>query len=206
MGFDLSKYQTVKQRKDLFSTEHPTGVILACPMKVDGEEATFTVGAWETSEAYVKGLEALQAVLSSGAQISDLQALLVMGPDGLGTAYEAKWMTGASRTSWTENAEESAIGRCLDNVGYHGDGKCSREEIEKAQRAEAAMKENAIKVGAWMTACSDASSSTLDKFGKWWPKNKEQIKTECGEEGAAEVYSQFSTYYNRLKAEANDSA
>jgi len=141
MGFDLSKYQTVKQRKDMFATDHPEGVILAMPMKADGEEALFTVAAWETAETYLDGLDRLQAVLSSGSQITDLQALLVMGPDGLGTAYEAKWMLGASKTSWTENAEESAIGRCLDNIGYHGDGKCSREEVEKVQRAEEAIRE-----------------------------------------------------------------
>jgi len=140
--FDLSKYQTVKQRKDMFATDHPNGVILAVPMKADGEEALFTVAAWENVEGYAAGLEALKTVLSSGSQITDLQALLVMGPNGLGTAYEAKWMAGASKTSWTENAEESAIGRCLDNIGYHGDGKCSREEVEKVQRAEGAIRES----------------------------------------------------------------
>ena len=135
-----------------------------------------------------------------------MQALLVMGPDGLGTAYEAKWMTGASKTSWTENAEESAIGRCLDNIGYHGDGKCSREEVEKVQRAEAAMKENSAKVAEWTELCVSASNTTAGKFVGWWPKNKDQVKAECGTDGAAAVYAEFMKYLKRLKAEADDSA
>jgi hypothetical protein len=39
-------------------------------------------------------------------------------------------------SSWTENCEESAVGRALDNAGYSGNLKCSREEMEKADRME----------------------------------------------------------------------
>ena len=188
-GFDLSKYQTVKQRKDLFAAEHPSGVILAVPMHVDSEEAQFTVAVWETSEAYVKGLDALQAVLSAGGPISDLQALLVMGPDGLGTAYEAKWMTGASKTSWTENAEESAIGRCLDNIGYHGDGKCSREEIEKVQRAEAAMQKDNAALAGWLDEVEGRlPGKTPAECEKWWTDNKVACKKDLGTALASDVH------------------
>jgi hypothetical protein len=39
-------------------------------------------------------------------------------------------------TSWTENCEESAIGRALDNAGYASSP--SREEMQKVERASAA--------------------------------------------------------------------
>jgi len=133
---NLANYETVKQRKDKFVEEHPTGVLLAVPREVSEEQASFMVGVWFDRSSMEEGAERLSRALASGASISDAQALLLMAPDSLGTAFEAKWMTGASKTSWTENCEESAIGRALDNAGYHGNGKCSREEVLKAKEAE----------------------------------------------------------------------
>lgn len=134
--FDPTKYETVKQRKDRIAVDHPDHVILAVPIGVSKDEATFTVGVWRKFEDAEKGADRLAAAMQGGAAPSPLVALLLMCPDSLGTAYEANWMSGASKTSWTENCEESAIGRALDNLGYHGGGKCSREEILKAKEAE----------------------------------------------------------------------
>ena len=137
--FDPTKYETVKQRKDRLAADHATHVILAVPRVVTGEEAWFTVGMWRERAAMEVGAERLARAVEMGTAVSPEVALLIMAPDSIGTAYEAKWMSGASKTSWTENAEESAIGRCLDNAGYHSGGKCSREEILKAKEAEAAL-------------------------------------------------------------------
>ena len=132
--FQLDNYETVKARKDRFYTDHPEGVILAFPRQITDEQASFTVAVWKDRDDYEGGRTLLA---SCPAGLAFDQMILVMGPDAMGTAYEAKWMAGASKTSWTENCEESAIGRALDNLGYHGNGKCSREEIEKATRAQA---------------------------------------------------------------------
>ena len=133
--FDPTKYETVKQRKDRLAMDHPRHVILAVPGEVGADQAWFTVGMWRDREKMEAGADRLANAVAAGAAIDPRVALLIMGPDSLGTAYEAKWMAGASQTSWTENAEESAIGRCLDNAGYHSGGRCSREEILKAQEA-----------------------------------------------------------------------
>jgi len=138
--FDPSKYETVKQRKDRLAQDSPNHVILAVPGQVAADQAWFTVGMWRERRTMEAGAERLATAVAGGAVVSPEVALLIMGPDSLGTAYEAKWMAGASQTSWTENAEESAIGRCLDNAGYHSGGRCSREEILKAQEAEGALK------------------------------------------------------------------
>jgi len=183
MAFDISKYQTVKERKDLFSADHPSGVILAVPQRVTDDEATFTVALWEDSDSYVKGLDALTEVLKSGAQISDLQALLVMGPHALGTAYEARWMAMASKTSWTENAEESAIGRCLDNAGYHGSGKCSREEILKAKEAEKVLSEEDPFGDKALDVYSEARPIVEGMAGKQGVKELRQFFGHCSVAG-----------------------
>lgn len=139
MAFDLSQYQTVKQRKDLFVADYPEGVTL--PVLITdpgdiGQEAAYLVPVFKTSEDRKDGAERLAKTVAQCGNIDLRLAILIMAPASIGTAYENKTMTGASKTSWTENAEESAIGRALDNCGYHGSGKCSREEILKVKEVE----------------------------------------------------------------------
>jgi hypothetical protein len=143
--FDLSQYQTVKERKDLFHKDHGQGVVLPVLVtdpKTIGEEAAFAVGVFHDRETLERGADRLAQAHNMDAFIDPYVALLIMAPDAIGTAYENKGMTGASKTSWTENAEESAIGRALDNVGYHGNGKCSREEILKVKEIESLPEED----------------------------------------------------------------
>ena len=68
-------------------------------------------------------------------------------PKATGYAHEIDGGAGASRFSACENAETSAVGRCLANLGLHGDKRASRSEMEKVQRMEAAA--NAPKPEAW---------------------------------------------------------
>ena len=55
-------------------------------------------------------------------------------PKATGYAFEIDGVGMANKTSALENAETSAIGRCLANAGYSGDRRASREEMAKAQR------------------------------------------------------------------------
>jgi len=136
--FDLSKYQTVKERKDLFYKDHAgvyLPILITDPVNI-GEEAAYIVPVWKDANGAIAGADRLAGTVEKCGNIDLRLAILIMAPDSIGTAYENKGMTGASKTSWTENAEESAIGRALDNLGYHGNGKCSREEILKVQEVE----------------------------------------------------------------------
>jgi len=144
-GFDLAAYQTVKQRKDLFAVDYPEGValpILITDPKDIGKEAAYIVPIFRTTEERRDGAERLAKTIAESGNIDLRLAILIMAPVAIGTAYECAGMTGASKTSWTENAEESAIGRALDNAGYHGNGKCSREEILKVKEVERISEQN----------------------------------------------------------------
>ena len=66
--------------------------------------------------------------------------------------------------------------------------------------------DNTDAIASWQEKCGPACTS-VKKAAVWWEANKSQIKSECGESGAAEVYKTFAVYYERLKKEAaNDSA
>lgn len=60
-------------------------------------------------------------------------------------------------------------------------------------------------VADWQQTAGTACTS-VDAAKEWWEASKNEVKAECGKEGAAEVYKTFATYYERLKAEADDSA
>ena len=66
--------------------------------------------------------------------------------------------------------------------------------------------EENLAANSWIDLCKDASNTTADKFAQWWPAHKNDIKKDCGTDGAASVYATFNMYLKRLKAEANDSA
>ena len=61
------------------------------------------------------------------------------------------------------------------------------------------------KVDEWLSECEAASNSSADVFAEWWTGNRDQIKSECGDAGAVEVYNLFTAYHERLKKEASGS-
>ena len=130
MAFDLKNYITVKERKKSFYIDHPDGVIIPAPLTSVSEMfnagAFFECRIWKDRKTYDAD----------------------RGPDTVGHSLSLMGGKGADSTSWTENCEESAIGRALDNMGYIGDRlACSREEIIQAQNNREAMAEkNAVPV------------------------------------------------------------
>ena len=60
-----------------------------------------------------------------------------------------------------------------------------------------------VAIASWQEKCGSACAS-VKASAAWWEKNKDQIKSECGIAGAAEVYKTFAVYYERLKKEANE--
>lgn len=109
----LENYETVKERKVRFYNDHPTGAVHVELTSPPEQAQTFVV---------------IHASVWRDAQ--DMRA--GHGPDSQGLSLSVAGGKGADRDAWMENCEESAVGRALDNLGYHS-GTCSREEMQKQQ-------------------------------------------------------------------------
>jgi hypothetical protein len=110
----LENYERVKERKKRFYEKYEDGRIVCEMIAGDGEWAQFKASIFKTAD--------------------DQKANL---PFATGYAQEFKGEGGfANNDSWLENCEESAVGRALDNAGFSSNGRCSREEMEKTQRAQ----------------------------------------------------------------------
>ena len=57
-------------------------------------------------------------------------------PKTVGWAFEVDGVGMANKTSALENAETSAIGRCLANFTFSGNKRVTREEMEKVARGQ----------------------------------------------------------------------
>jgi len=120
--FNLDDYETVKERKARFYEEYPDGRIVVNKISESMDYAEFKVYIYLNKEDQK---ENLPRSTGYALEIRDKE----LSVNKYGKEYES-----VNYSSWTENCEESAIGRALDNAGYSGNKKCSREEIEKAQR------------------------------------------------------------------------
>jgi hypothetical protein len=122
--FNLDNYETVKERKARFRESHADGRITA---KIINSESVTDFALFEA-----------RIYKDASDQERDL-------PLGVGYAMElrdkeksvsnyGKEYESVNYTSWTENAEESAVGRALDNAGYASNKAPSREEMAKVDR------------------------------------------------------------------------
>lgn len=123
MKFNPNEYETVKQRKERFYQDHE-----------DGRIAVELINQDHLEYAYFKASVYLnQADQERNCPRGVGYALEIRDKDlsvsNSGSKYES-----VNFTSWTENCEESAVGRALDNAGYSGNKKPSRDEMQKAQR------------------------------------------------------------------------
>jgi hypothetical protein len=114
-AFNLSDYETVDSRIKRFYGENDSGRI--------NTELVEALGEVGSTRWIVKA-----SVWRSAHSID---------PDGTGYAFEVDGSGGmANKTAALENAETSAIGRALANIGYSGDKRASREEMSKASSAK----------------------------------------------------------------------
>jgi hypothetical protein len=169
MAFNLNDYETVKQRKKRFYATHPDGRV------------TVDLVSRDSIEEYA--LFKASVFLSSVDQEKNL-------PRGVGFALEmrdkerpknqyGKEYDSVNFTSWTENCEESAVGRALDNAGFFSDPKCSREEIEKSQRqAKTLFKTSENQVNPLNTPLPKSSAKFEIPIGKNKGKTLDQLTTD----------------------------
>lgn len=124
MGFDLRNYETVKQRKKRFYRDNKDGRIIVELLNEPTilDYALFKATIYRNVEDQTN-----KNTWSTGyaMEIRDKE----LSKKRSGGTYES-----VNYSSWTENCEESAIGRALDNAGYAGNDKCSRKEMEKVER------------------------------------------------------------------------
>jgi len=113
--FNLQDYETVESRIKRFYETFPDGRIITNNESTaeDRQTATWVVKAF--------------IYLTDGDQANDL-------PKATGYAFEVDGGQGANKTAALENAETSAIGRALANMGLSGNKRASREEMQKASR------------------------------------------------------------------------
>lgn len=131
MAFNLSDYETVKARKIRFYAQFPDGRIMVTLINQDHLEMALVKAAVYTNaddqykscprgQGYALELRAKEKSIGSN-----------------GKPYES-----VNFSSWTENAEESAVGRALDNAGFASNMHCSIEEMKIAERNKLALSED----------------------------------------------------------------
>lgn len=130
MKFDPNQYETVKERKERFYKDHPNGSIIVKLLNTSNplDYALFEASVYFDKEQQEKGLP---TATGNALEVRDTE----LSVSNTGKEYES-----VNYSSWTENAEESAVGRALDNAGYSGNRKPSRDEMQKAQRMNTTMK------------------------------------------------------------------
>lgn len=119
MRFDPNDYETVESRIKRFYEAYPDGRLIT------DWESSYAVDGASPNIWVVKAY----AYLTDGDQAAKL-------PKATGYAFEVDGGQGANKTAALENAETSAIGRALANMGLSGNKRASREEMQKVSQGE----------------------------------------------------------------------
>ncbi len=140
-NFDLSSYQTVQERIDLFRKTHPEGRIVNKIVHID--EKSIIVEC----SIYLNATDEL--------------------PTGVDLAHEVKDASPVNRTSWVENCATSSTGRAISLLGgaFSPKGKRpSREEMAKVERANKATQITTkdIDAASTVTELNDLWSRAVD--------------------------------------------
>ena len=136
MRFNLDNYETVESRLAKFWEEYPNGQIFTQIHHYDDNKVVFK------AEVY--------------RDITDPR------PVATGFAEEVRDASPVNRTSFVENAETSAAGRCLSNWIYSAGKRPSREEMSKV-----------VRMGG-QPAPQGSQSPTGTNGGTWEPSEKQR--------------------------------
>jgi hypothetical protein len=150
-NFDLNNYETVKSRKVRLRNDHPNAFILPFPMSDLNYAGNYIVmGAliWKDKKVFdelepsvhEKMANIAKSVTPQNAGLVLASIAVMAKADGAGYSLSMAGGKGADKNAWVENAEESAVGRALDNMGYHS-GSASQEEMKKVQHMQQVQQE-----------------------------------------------------------------
>lgn len=124
--FNPADYETVAERITRFYKDHKDGRIVTENVTTSTDRA---VSTWVVkASVYLPMYEIWD---DAGAPENPENGWYLKAT---GYAFEVDGSGGANKTSALENAETSAIGRCLANAGYSGDRRATREEMQKVER------------------------------------------------------------------------
>jgi hypothetical protein len=118
VGKPPDDYEPVQDRIAKFWADHPDGRILTDLVYRDDKQYIVRAEVWRKPTIYANGE--------------------VVGADATGYAEEVVGSTHVNKTNALENAETSAIGRALANMGYATKVRPSKEEMQKVDRANKA--------------------------------------------------------------------
>ena len=139
MKFNPEEYETVKERKKRFYKEHPDGRIIVDLVNIESVDTHALFKCW-----IYRNPEEQEKCLAWSTGFAHETRDTEKKVSQYGKEYES-----VNYSAWVENCEESAIGRALDNAGYSGNNKCSREEMQKATRPrELTEKDKALAAGS----------------------------------------------------------
>lgn len=140
-GFKIEEYDTVEVRLERFHNDYPDGRVITREMTGEEDRAK---GYW--------------VVLAE--VFTDHEDQHARCPKATGWAFEIEGGAGANKTAALENAETSAVGRALANMGYSGRKRPSQTEMAKVARAD-----NPIPAGFIETV---SKSPSMDDLNKLW--------------------------------------
>jgi hypothetical protein len=139
--FNIEEYDTVEVRLARFHDDYPDGRVIT----------------YETTdpEDRAKGYWIVRAQI-----FTDHEDQHANCPKATGMAFEIEGGAGANKTAALENAETSAIGRALANMGYSGRKRPTQTEMNKVQRADNPIPDEFI--------AKVSESKNMDDLTKLW--------------------------------------
>ena len=123
--FDPKEYETVESRIKKFYKDYENGRITTKSVIFNANEAGFKSYIFKNE---VDQKDNLPWATGYAYELRDVEKKKTQ----YGKEYES-----VNYTSWTENAETSAIGRALANAGYMGSKRPTKQEMDKSQRMSA---------------------------------------------------------------------
>lgn len=173
--FNLSEYDQVDERIKKFYGDHPEGRILTDVVFQDGTRTMIKASIYEGKEDIIK---------STG--IAEEIRIMTKAVSSQGREYEE-----VNYSSWTENAETSAIGRALANAGYSGNKRASREEMEKVNRYSSTPTNYQSNTGHYSSS-DKASDKQLAMIRSLKPDIEEATLSQCTKKQASELISKLT--------------
>ena len=139
--FNLADYATVQERIEAFWAKYPNGALITKDLTTDADRER---KQWRVyAECWFDIKEPM--------------------PRGTGMAFEIDGTAGANMTSAWENAETSALGRCLATANFTtSKHRASRQEMQKAQRG--------APNDAQITAIDVQNAATLKDLEALWSR------------------------------------